>query len=81
MGEVGNCYDNIYAERVIGTLKNEYLLGDLFVNIQQIGLATMQAINAYNTDRPHLSINCVSPYAAYFDRELQLPAIKIPEKM
>lgn len=81
MGEVGNCYDNIYAERVIGTLKNEYLLGDLFVNIQQIGLATMQAINAYNTDRPHLSINCVSPYEAYFDRKLQLPAIKIPEKM
>ena len=24
MGEVGNCYDNIFAERVIGTLKNEY---------------------------------------------------------
>lgn len=81
MGEVGNCYDNIYAERVIGTLKNEYLLGNLFVNVQQIGLATMQAINAYNTDRPHLSINCVTPYEAYVDPDLQLPAIKIPEKM
>lgn len=81
MGEVGNCYDNIYAERVIGTLKNEYLLGDLFVNIHQVRLATMQAINAYNLDRPHLSINCVSPYEAYFDQGLQLPSIKIPEKL
>ena len=31
MGAVGNCYDNIFAERLIGILKDEYLLDVPFV--------------------------------------------------
>lgn len=81
MGEIGNCYDNIYAERVIGTLKNEYLLGDRFVDLRQVQTATRQAVYAYNTDRPHLSLNYGIPFEAYFGSSLSIPSVLIPEKV
>jgi putative transposase len=81
MGRIGNCYDNIYAERVIGTLKNEYLLGDRFVNERQVAYATKQSIALYNEDRPHRSLNNVSPAEVYFNISLQLPPLFIPEEV
>ena len=81
MGEIGNCYDNIYAERVIGTLKNEYLLGDRFVDLRQVQTATRQAINAYNTDRPHLSLNYGIPIEVYSNSSLPISPVLIPEKV
>ena len=45
MGAVGNCYDNIFAERVIGTLKNEYALDAHFTDLFQVRFAAAQAIN------------------------------------
>lgn len=81
MGAIGNCYDNIFAERVLGTLKNEYLLGDRFVNYQQVTRATKQIIHLYNTDRPHLSLNGATPIDVYFDKCIQLPPLLIPEEV
>lgn len=81
MGAIGNCYDNIFAERVLGTLKNEYLLGDRFVNYQQVNRATKQIIHLYNTDRPHLSLNGATPFDVYFDKCIQLPPLLIPEEV
>ncbi len=81
MGRIGNCYDNIFAERLIGTLKNEYLLGDRFVNERQVVYATKQAVAFYNEDRPHLSLNNVSPADVYFDSKVQLPPLFIPEEV
>lgn len=65
MGEVGNCYDNIFAERVIGTLKNEYYLDARFTDHYQLNLAAAEAIHYYNTDRPHLSLNMAVPEEVY----------------
>jgi transposase InsO family protein len=81
MGEIGNCYDNIYAERVIGTLKNEYLLGDRFVDLRQVQTATMQAVFAYNTDRPHLSLNYGIPIEVYSNSSLAISPVLIPVKV
>ena len=81
MGEIGNCYDNIYAERVIGTLKNEYLLGDRFVDLRQVQTATRQAVYAYNTDRPHLSLNYGTPVDVYSNSSLPISPVLIPEKV
>ena len=61
MGEVGNCYDNAMAERVNGILKLEYLLGQRFVDIKQAQLATRQAIQLYNYERPHLALSFKTP--------------------
>lgn len=79
MGEIGNCYDNIYAERLNGTLKNEYLLGDRFVDPTQVKQATQQAIQAYNQDRPHLSLNFAAPVDVYFGYNTSVPVLTFPQ--
>ena len=66
MGEVGNCYDNAFAERVNGILKIEYNLDAFFVSHQDAHLATQQAIYLYNYERPHLSLNFQKPAHLYF---------------
>lgn len=65
MGAVGNCYDNIFAERVIGFLKNEYLLDMPFVDIQQVSPIVEEVVDLYNADRPHISLNMLDPVDAY----------------
>jgi len=79
MGEVGNCYDNIFAECVIGTLKNEYCLDARFTDHNQVCLAAKEAIHYYNTDRPHLSLNMSVPQDVYFGIYQDIPSVMIPE--
>ena len=67
MGEVGNCYENALAERMNGILKCEYGLDSLFVDIDQAKVATKQAIQLYNYDRPHLSLNYRVPAEVHFN--------------
>lgn len=79
MGEVGNCYDNIYAERVIGTLKNEYYLDARFSDHLQVRFAAAEAIHFYNTDRPHLSLNMAVPEEVYCGVFHDVAPVVIPE--
>ena len=79
MGEVGNCYDNIFAERVIGTLKNEYCLDTCFTDHNQVCLAVKEAIHYYNTDRPHFSLNLDAPIDVYFGNNHGVSPVLIPE--
>jgi putative transposase len=78
MGAVGNCYDNIFAERVIGTLKNEYALDARFVDYNQVRSAATQAIHYYNSDRPHLSLNMAIPQDVYCGVSQNVPPLVIP---
>jgi transposase InsO family protein len=78
MGAVGNCYDNIYAERVIGILKGEYSLDLPFVNLDQVTSVVKEAVGLYNTDRPHLSLGMVTPQDVYHGLVIDVPAIDIP---
>ena len=77
MGEVGNCYDNIFAERVIGTLKSEYYLGARFTDHRKVYVAAKEAIHNYNTDRPHLSLSMAVPYDVYFGIDQNAPPVTI----
>jgi len=79
MGAVGNCYDNIFAERVIGTLKHEYALDARFIDHAQVSLAAAQAIHYYNTDRPHLSLNMAVPEDVYSGFLQDVEPVVIPE--
>ncbi len=63
MGEVGNAYDNAYAERVVGTLKREYGLEEVFKS--GIGVAVEEAIELYNEERPHQSLGYATPSEVY----------------
>lgn len=78
MGEVGNCYDNIYAERVIGFIKNEYLLDMPFVDIDQVSPIVEEVVDLYNTDRPHISLNMVVPAEVYMGFRSNIPPVVIP---
>ena len=65
MGEVGNCYDNALAERVNGILKIEYALDNLFVDFKHSEIAVREAIQLYNYERPHLSLDYAKPAEIY----------------
>lgn len=61
MTEINHCYENSLAERVNGTLKNELMLGEVFLNHRQAAWATRQAIEIYNNERWHESLNYDTP--------------------
>lgn len=68
MGEVGNSYDNAYAERVIGILKQEYGLDLPFVDLAQVQTASTAGIHLYNWERPHQALAYAFPGAVYQER-------------
>ncbi len=56
MTEENHCYENGLAERVNGILKDEYNLSSRFLSKRQAIKAISQAIELYNTKRPHVSL-------------------------
>jgi len=64
MTQSGNPRDNAIAERVNGILKME-LLSDNYVNIGTANQSVKQAINVYNTRRPHSSLDMLTPEVAH----------------
>lgn len=79
MGAMGNCYDNIYAERVIGSLKGEYGLNAPFVDLDQVSPIVEEAIYLYNSDRPHNSLGNATPWEVYNGCHVDIPLLYIPE--
>lgn len=73
MGAVGNCYDNIFAERLGVCLKSEYHPDTKFIDHTQIDLAVHQAIYSYNTDRSHLALNMAVLHVDYFGYRCDIP--------
>lgn len=61
----GNPYENAIAERVNGTLKNEYLLAQGFNAFEHARLALSEAVRLYNERRPHLSLDYEKPAEVY----------------
>lgn len=64
MTESGNPKDNAVAERVNNTIKNELLMGIKLYNIEQVEKAVSLAIEFYNNERPHMSLNGMTPKQA-----------------
>ncbi len=61
MTEANHCYENCYAERVNGILKDEYNL-DLSFNTKEQGKTAIdEAIMTYNDYRPHFSLDLRKP--------------------
>ena len=65
MSEAGNPYENAIAERVNGILKDEFLLDATFPDFQSAKSAVQEAIEIYNTMRPHGSLNNQTPALKY----------------
>jgi transposase InsO family protein len=65
MTEDGNPKDNAMAERVNNTVKNELLHGQTFTSIKQVVVAVRKAVKFYNEERPHSSIDMLTPNQAH----------------
>ena len=65
MTEDGNPKDNAMAERVNNTVKNELLHGQTFTSIKQAAVAVRKAVKFYNEERPHSSIDMLTPDQAH----------------
>ncbi len=61
MSASGCPYDNAVAERVNGILKTEFYLDVVFETIREAESAACEAVNIYNTLRPHLSLGMRTP--------------------
>ena len=64
MTESGNPKDNAVAERVNNTIKNELLKGMQFSSIDEVKTAVDAAVDFYNNERPHLSLDGMTPSEA-----------------
>lgn len=72
MTQDGNPYDNAIAERVNGILKDEFGLDDILPDIKQAKKQTDQAILLYNSKRPHLSCNMLTPNQMHNQTKLKI---------
>jgi transposase InsO family protein len=64
MTESGDPKENAQAERVNSTIKNELLKGMIFHDIKEMRAAISIAVDFYNHERPHLSIDMMTPVEA-----------------
>jgi len=64
MTESGNPKDNAVAERVNNTIKNELFKGMKFHSIEEVRKALRDAVDFYNNERPHLSLDGKTPAQA-----------------
>lgn len=64
MTECGDPKDNAVAERVNGIIKNEMLMGMTFHNIDEVKAAVATAVDFYNNERPHMSLDWMTPAQA-----------------
>jgi putative transposase len=60
-----HCYDNAVAERVNGILKHEFGLANILADISSARFMVRDAINIYNSRRPHLALNYKTPDEVY----------------
>lgn len=74
MSGKGNPYDNAVMERIIGILKQEFLLDHTYESTGSIRRAVKEAIMIYNGERPHLSLDYKTPDEIYHDNVNQKAA-------
>jgi transposase InsO family protein len=66
-----DCYQNALAERINGILKQEFLLYKCNT-MKELELLVEQAINTYNSKRPHLSLNMKTPNFVHEKTEAEI---------
>ena len=77
MTEQYDPYENALAERMNGILKTEFLLEDGFPNSQLAQLAIEEAIDTYNSLRPHLSLDMKTPQEVHQNKTPNVEALGV----
>ena len=65
MSAKGNPLENSVAERINGTIKNDFLYHCKVQNLLDAKRELKRVINIYNEERPHSSIEYLSPTNAH----------------
>jgi putative transposase len=68
-------YDNPHAERINGTIKNDYLSAYGPETYIQLSTMTAKAVLKYNKERPHQSIGNISP--CDYEKELKRKSVEV----
>ena len=71
MTEKGDPYENAIAERVNGILKSEFGLNKTFKNYEDALITVNEAIEIYNTQRPHSSLGYRTPQQVHLNGLVQ----------
>ncbi len=64
MTESGDPRENAVAERINGIIKNELLKDIAFYSIEEVRIAVEKAVDFYNNERPHMSLDWLTPSEA-----------------
>ena len=64
MTECGDPKENAVAERINGIIKNELLMGMTFCSVEEVRNAVKVAVDFYNNERPHMSLDWKTPAEA-----------------
>lgn len=65
MTQSGSPYENALAERVNGTIKNDFFPKKVYQNHKEAQKAVSKIIHTYNERRPHASIDYLTPAQAH----------------
>jgi len=76
MTENGDPYENAVAERVNGILKDEFGLSEQLINKVEANKQTAQSIEIYNSLRPHLSCQMLTPNKMHLQQKITIKRYK-----
>ena len=71
MTEQNHVYENAVAERINGILKTEFMLGETLTSFKIAQQLVAEAIQTYNQERPHISLNYQTPDEVYYANNYQ----------
>lgn len=72
-------YENGKAERLNGVIKNNYLVFYNIKNFDELAENVDRAVTLYNNDRPHKSINYMTPFG--FEKKILISQVQTKPKM
>ncbi|EDP94523.1 IS3 family transposase [Kordia algicida OT-1] len=76
MTESYDPYQNAVAERINGILKQEFLMGTSKIDIKLMKKIVQQSIKVYNTKRPHLSCQMLTPEQMHKQNKVNIKTYK-----
>jgi len=72
MTENGDPYENAVAERMNGILKDEFGMGERMDDMEQTKKQARQSIGTYNTLRPQLSCQLLTPEQMHNQQKIKM---------
>ncbi len=76
MTEQYDPYQNAIAERINGIMKQEFLMNTQGLDIKTMGKIIKGSINIYNSERPYLSCNLLTPNEIHEQNGIERKLIK-----